>query len=211
MPESWKIHNVFYVILLRPYVGDMPKDMPTEEQLEAKELDEILVLEQILTHKERKVKGKDAGGSNKERNDASGGNDRIRSTLSGVVAQSNHAQLVSCRGGDVQKAAPLHPTSRLTNFSILRVCIACSEPAMSARCCRKWRRSGGADAVSSMVYEANARMRDPVYGCKGAIVRLQQQVLELEKHLALSQAAHCLTSAAHFTFVHGRPTTTLTL
>uniref|UniRef100_A0A0D9ZTL9 LOB domain-containing protein n=1 Tax=Oryza glumipatula TaxID=40148 RepID=A0A0D9ZTL9_9ORYZ len=32
-----------------------------------------------------------------------------------------------------------------------------------------------ADAVSSMVYEANARIRDPVYGCAGAICQLQKQ------------------------------------
>ncbi|MCD9640749.1 LOB domain-containing protein 12 [Datura stramonium] len=32
------------------------------------------------------------------------------------------------------------------------------------------------DAVSSLVYEANARMRDPVYGCVGAISYLQKQV-----------------------------------
>ncbi|KAE8689622.1 LOB domain-containing protein 36 [Hibiscus syriacus] len=33
-----------------------------------------------------------------------------------------------------------------------------------------------ADAVSSLVYEANARVRDPVYGCVGAISFLQSQV-----------------------------------
>nr|GMC61791.1 LOB domain-containing protein 12-like [Ipomoea batatas] len=32
-----------------------------------------------------------------------------------------------------------------------------------------------ADAVSSLVYEANARLRDPVYGCVGAITYLQNQ------------------------------------
>ncbi|KAJ0798534.1 putative transcription factor LOB family [Helianthus annuus] len=31
------------------------------------------------------------------------------------------------------------------------------------------------DAVSSMVYEANARLRDPVYGCAGAICQLQSK------------------------------------
>ncbi|KAI9086889.1 hypothetical protein K1719_031050 [Acacia pycnantha] len=44
------------------------------------------------------------------------------------------------------------------------------------------------DAVSSMVYEANARMRDPVYGCVGAISCLQQQVDVLQTQLALAQA-----------------------
>ncbi|KAH7667643.1 GrpE nucleotide exchange factor coiled-coil-containing protein [Dioscorea alata] len=45
-----------------------------------------------------------------------------------------------------------------------------------------------ADAVSSMVYEANARIRDPVYGCAGAICQLQKQVTELQAQLARAQA-----------------------
>lgn len=45
-----------------------------------------------------------------------------------------------------------------------------------------------ADAVSSLVYEANARMRDPVYGCVGAISYLQNQVSQLQMELAMAQA-----------------------
>lgn len=45
-----------------------------------------------------------------------------------------------------------------------------------------------ADAVSSMVYEANARLRDPVYGCAGAISQLQNQVNQLQAQLAKAQA-----------------------
>eukprot|EP01018_Ginkgo_biloba_P024359 Gb_16918 [translate_table: standard] len=45
-----------------------------------------------------------------------------------------------------------------------------------------------ADAVSSMVYEATARLRDPVYGCAGAICQLQQQVSRLQSQLATTQA-----------------------
>ena len=44
------------------------------------------------------------------------------------------------------------------------------------------------DAVSSLVYEANARVRDPVYGCVGAISCLQNQVTELQMQLAVAQA-----------------------
>ncbi|GMI86024.1 LOB domain-containing protein 4 [Hibiscus trionum] len=44
------------------------------------------------------------------------------------------------------------------------------------------------DAVSSIVYEANARVRDPVYGCVGAISSLQQQIDTLQTQLALAQA-----------------------
>ncbi|CAL9007832.1 unnamed protein product [Prunus brigantina] len=45
-----------------------------------------------------------------------------------------------------------------------------------------------ADAVSSMVYEANARIRDPVYGCAGAICQLQKHLSELQAQLAKTQA-----------------------
>ncbi|XP_073006946.1 LOB domain-containing protein 1-like [Typha latifolia] len=45
-----------------------------------------------------------------------------------------------------------------------------------------------ADAVSSMVYEANARVRDPVYGCAGVVFQLQKQVSELQVQLARAQA-----------------------
>ncbi|KAE8722760.1 LOB domain-containing protein 12 [Hibiscus syriacus] len=44
-----------------------------------------------------------------------------------------------------------------------------------------------ADAVSSLVYEANARVRDPVYGCLGAISYLQNQVSHLQMQLAAAQ------------------------
>lgn len=44
------------------------------------------------------------------------------------------------------------------------------------------------DAVSSMVYEADARVRDPVYGCVGAISSLQHQVDVLQAQLAQAQA-----------------------
>ncbi|XWS53383.1 hypothetical protein CRYUN_Cryun11dG0152600 [Craigia yunnanensis] len=44
-----------------------------------------------------------------------------------------------------------------------------------------------ADAVSSLVYEANARMRDPVYGCVGAISYLQNQISQLQMQLAVAQ------------------------
>lgn len=42
--------------------------------------------------------------------------------------------------------------------------------------------------MSSLVYEANARVRDPVYGCVGAISYLQNQVSQLQMQLAVAQA-----------------------
>ncbi|GLJ18186.1 hypothetical protein SUGI_0321460 [Cryptomeria japonica] len=44
-----------------------------------------------------------------------------------------------------------------------------------------------ADAISSMVYEANARVRDPIYGCAGTICQLQHQISELQSQLAAAQ------------------------
>ncbi|KAM3373919.1 LOB domain-containing protein 15 [Capsicum galapagoense] len=40
-----------------------------------------------------------------------------------------------------------------------------------------------ADAANSLVYEANVRLRDPVYGCMGAISALQQQIQNLQAEL----------------------------
>ncbi|KAH0750170.1 hypothetical protein KY290_029402 [Solanum tuberosum] len=40
-----------------------------------------------------------------------------------------------------------------------------------------------ADAANSLVYEANVRLRDPVYGCMGAISTLQQQIQNLQVEL----------------------------
>uniref|UniRef100_A0ACD5W1B0 Uncharacterized protein n=1 Tax=Avena sativa TaxID=4498 RepID=A0ACD5W1B0_AVESA len=45
-----------------------------------------------------------------------------------------------------------------------------------------------ADAASSLVYEANLRLRDPVYGCMGAISVLQHQVSALEAELEAVRA-----------------------
>ncbi|XP_020572649.1 protein LATERAL ORGAN BOUNDARIES-like [Phalaenopsis equestris] len=44
------------------------------------------------------------------------------------------------------------------------------------------------DAVNSLAYEADARMKDPVYGCVGAISVLQQQVQLLQKELDAANA-----------------------
>ncbi|KAK1286524.1 LOB domain-containing protein 4 [Acorus calamus] len=41
------------------------------------------------------------------------------------------------------------------------------------------------DAVKSMVYEAQARLRDPVYGCAGAISYLQKHILDLKVQLEM--------------------------
>ncbi|BBN12154.1 protein MpASLBD10 [Marchantia polymorpha subsp. ruderalis] len=40
--------------------------------------------------------------------------------------------------------------------------------------------SSRADAVTSLAFEAEARMKDPVYGCSGAISLTQRRILELQ-------------------------------
>lgn len=42
--------------------------------------------------------------------------------------------------------------------------------------------------MSSLVYEANARLRDPVYGCVAAISALHRQIQVLQAQLAMAQA-----------------------
>ncbi|KAF9625673.1 hypothetical protein IFM89_025458 [Coptis chinensis] len=44
------------------------------------------------------------------------------------------------------------------------------------------------DAVNSLAYEAEARMKDPVYGCVGAISYLQREVHRLQKELEAANA-----------------------
>ncbi|CAI9091750.1 OLC1v1026856C1 [Oldenlandia corymbosa var. corymbosa] len=44
------------------------------------------------------------------------------------------------------------------------------------------------DTVNSLVYEAEVRLRDPVYGCIGAIASLQKKMVELQHDLILARA-----------------------
>ncbi|KAK6929494.1 Lateral organ boundaries, LOB [Dillenia turbinata] len=44
------------------------------------------------------------------------------------------------------------------------------------------------DAVNSLAYEAEARLRDPVYGCIGAIAMLQKKMVELQHDLTIARA-----------------------
>ena len=58
LPDHWTIHNAFHVSLLRPFRGEVPTTQVQEDQPDVEELEEILVPEQIVAHKERKAKGK---------------------------------------------------------------------------------------------------------------------------------------------------------
>ncbi|GLJ18169.1 hypothetical protein SUGI_0321070 [Cryptomeria japonica] len=60
-----------------------------------------------------------------------------------------------------------------------------------------------ADAVTSLVYEASARANDPIYGCTGAICRLQQRVSELVSQQENIQAELVNTQANLSSLVTG--------
>ncbi|XP_020231156.1 LOB domain-containing protein 4 [Cajanus cajan] len=81
--------------------------------------------------------------------------------------------------------APYFPADEPHKFAIVHKVFGASNVNKMLQELPEQQRS---DAVSAMVYEANARVRDPVYGCVGAISSLQQQVDELQTQLALAQA-----------------------
>ncbi|XP_055814822.1 LOB domain-containing protein 4-like [Solanum dulcamara] len=64
------------------------------------------------------------------------------------------------------------------------------------------------DAVSSMVYEANARMKDPIYGCVGTISSLQYQIEFLQTQLAIAQAELLHMKMQQFSSMSGGGATT---
>jgi len=58
--------------------------------------------------------------------------------------------------------------------------------------------------VKSLVYEANARVRNPVYGCVGIISNLEIQVSELQKQLAIAHAEiRTMKMQQEFMFING--------
>ena len=52
------------------------------------------------------------------------------------------------------------------------------------------------DTVNSLAYEAEARIKDPVYGCIGAIALLQRKMVELQHDLAIARARLATYTAA---------------
>ncbi|XP_059666786.1 LOB domain-containing protein 12-like [Cornus florida] len=81
--------------------------------------------------------------------------------------------------------APHFPSNDLHKFAIVHKVFGASNVSKLLQELPVHQRE---DAVISLVYEANARMRDPVYGCAGAISYLQDQVSELQMQLAMAQA-----------------------
>ncbi|KAJ4827908.1 LOB domain-containing protein 21 [Turnera subulata] len=63
------------------------------------------------------------------------------------------------------------------------------------------------DTVNSLAYEAEARIRDPVYGCIGAIAMLQRKMVELQLDLAVARARLARYTANSATTVNDRACT----
>ncbi|XP_042391976.1 LOB domain-containing protein 1-like [Zingiber officinale] len=101
-----------------------------------------------------------------------------------------HSPCAACkilrrRCSDKCALAPYFPPTELVRFtSAHRVFGASNVVKLLQELAERQR----ADAVSSLVYEANARIRDPVYGSAGIIFQLQKQVDELQLQLAQAQA-----------------------
>ncbi|PKA51881.1 LOB domain-containing protein 12 [Apostasia shenzhenica] len=81
--------------------------------------------------------------------------------------------------------APFFPPDQPHKFAIVHKVFGASNVAKMLQELPLQKR---ADAVSSLAYEANARIKDPVYGCVGAISYLQNQVQQLQMQLAMARA-----------------------
>ncbi|GLJ17754.1 hypothetical protein SUGI_0309890 [Cryptomeria japonica] len=87
--------------------------------------------------------------------------------------------------GDNCALAPYFPPNDLHKFIVVHKLFGTSNVVKILQDIPAEKRG---DAVESMAYEANERVRDPVYGCTGKICRLQKQVLHLQSELAAAQA-----------------------
>ncbi|GLJ18167.1 hypothetical protein SUGI_0320950 [Cryptomeria japonica] len=87
--------------------------------------------------------------------------------------------------GDKCLLAPYFPPNDPHKFFVVHKLFGARNIAKILRDIPAERRS---DAVTSLVYEASARANDPIYGCTGAICRLQKQVSHLQSQLATVQA-----------------------
>ncbi|RWW02096.1 hypothetical protein GW17_00034829 [Ensete ventricosum] len=65
----------------------------------------------------------------------------------------------------------------------LLVCLLLGSTVMMAMAVQVVKEGMKEDAIKSMVYEAHARLQDPVYGCAGIVLCLQRCVEELQGQL----------------------------
>ncbi|XP_050230401.1 LOB domain-containing protein 1-like [Mercurialis annua] len=102
-----------------------------------------------------------------------------------VISPCAACKILRRRCADKCVLAPYFPPTEPAKFTIAHRVFGASN---IIKFLQELPESQRADAVSSMVYEASARIRDPVYGCAGAICHLQKQVNELQAQLAKSHA-----------------------
>ncbi|XP_027351034.1 LOB domain-containing protein 1-like [Abrus precatorius] len=76
--------------------------------------------------------------------------------------------------------APYFPTDEIEKFVGVHRVFGASNVIKMIQMVEETKRE---DAVKSMVYEATARLRDPVYGSAGAIYQLQKMIQELKAQL----------------------------
>ncbi|WZZ18845.1 hypothetical protein YC2023_111934 [Brassica napus] len=81
--------------------------------------------------------------------------------------------------------APYFPAKEPYKFAIVHKIFGASNVNKMLQVLSENHRS---DAVNSLVYEANARVQDPVYGCVGTISSLHRQLETLQTQLAFAQA-----------------------
>ncbi|XP_020214736.1 LOB domain-containing protein 1 [Cajanus cajan] len=102
-----------------------------------------------------------------------------------VMSPCAACKILRRRCADKCVLAPYFPPTEPSKFTIAHRVFGASN---IIKFLQELPESQRADAVTSMVYEASARIRDPVYGCAGAICQLQKQVNELQAQLAKAQA-----------------------
>ncbi|KAL8158538.1 hypothetical protein V2J09_000075 [Rumex salicifolius] len=102
-----------------------------------------------------------------------------------VVSSCAACKILRRRCAETCVLAPYFPPSDPVKFAVAHRVFGASN---IIKLLQELPESQREDAVSSMVYEANARLRDPVYGCAGSICQLQNQVNELQAQLAQAQA-----------------------
>ncbi|KAL2328658.1 hypothetical protein Fmac_022085 [Flemingia macrophylla] len=102
-----------------------------------------------------------------------------------VMSPCAACKILRRKCADTCVLAPYFPPTQPSKFTIAHRVFGASN---IIKFLQELPESQRADAVTSMVYEASARIRDPVYGCAGAICQLQKQVNELQAQLAKAQA-----------------------
>ncbi|CAN6877506.1 unnamed protein product [Brassica oleracea] len=101
-----------------------------------------------------------------------------------VLSPCAACKILRRRCGDKCVLAPYFPPTEPAKFTIAHRVFGASN---IIKLLQELPESQRTDAVNSMVYEAGARIRDPIYGCAGAIYNLQRQVSELQAQLAKAQ------------------------